>query len=125
VDTVGELSAWWGLCQVAFVGGSFGDRGGQNMIEPAAYGAAIAVGPNTKNFRDVVELLVARDAIRIVRDPQELAEFVRRCVLEKSWREGLGLRARHIVTAQTGATQRTVAGLAKVFTEPARGRRAA
>src|SRR5262249_6486175 len=42
VDTIGELGALWGLADVAFVGGSLdGRRGGQNMIEPAAYGAAV------------------------------------------------------------------------------------
>ncbi|MBL8826492.1 MAG: 3-deoxy-D-manno-octulosonic acid transferase, partial [Planctomycetaceae bacterium] len=39
VDTIGELGAWWGTAAIGFVGGSLGSRGGQNMIEPAAYGA--------------------------------------------------------------------------------------
>jgi 3-deoxy-D-manno-octulosonic-acid transferase len=55
LDTIGELSACWGLADIAFVGGSFGNRGGQNMIEPAAFGAAVLFGPNTWNFRDVVQ----------------------------------------------------------------------
>jgi 3-deoxy-D-manno-octulosonic-acid transferase len=54
VDSIGELSACWGLADIAFVGGSFGNRGGQNMIEPAAFGAAVLFGPNTWNFRDIV-----------------------------------------------------------------------
>nr|AIA89360.1 CAZy families GT30 protein [uncultured Planctomyces sp.] len=42
VDTLGELSAVWGLADVAYVGGSLTPgRGGQNMLEPAAYGAAV------------------------------------------------------------------------------------
>ena len=41
VDVIGELGAWWGLTDIALVGGSMGSRGGQNMIEPAAYGAAV------------------------------------------------------------------------------------
>src|SRR5262249_39908319 len=41
LDTLGELGALWGLADVAFVGGSLSQRGGQNMIEPAAYGAAV------------------------------------------------------------------------------------
>ena len=45
VDAVGELGAWWGTAQIAFVGGSLGNRGGQNMIEPAAYGAAVSLRP--------------------------------------------------------------------------------
>ena len=40
IDTIGELAAVWGLADVAFVGGSLRPgRGGQNMMEPAAYGA--------------------------------------------------------------------------------------
>src|SRR5262249_24037610 len=50
VDTIGELGALWGLADVAFVGGSLdGRRGGQNMIEPAAYGAAVVFGPHVWN----------------------------------------------------------------------------
>ena len=68
VDTVGELGAWWGTATIAFVGGSFGSRGGQNMIEPAAYGAAVSFGPNTWNFRDIVAALLAADAAVVVHD---------------------------------------------------------
>ena len=55
VDTVGELSAWWGTAQIAYVGGSMGSRGGQNMIEPAAYASAVSFGPRTENFYEVVQ----------------------------------------------------------------------
>ena len=44
VDTVGELGAWWGTATIAYVGGSMGPRNGQNMIEPAGYGAAVVFG---------------------------------------------------------------------------------
>ena len=61
MDTIGELKAVWGLADVAFVGGSLAPgRGGQNMIEPAAYGAPILFGSHTSNFRDTVEHLLAR-----------------------------------------------------------------
>src|SRR5262249_40572428 len=59
VDTIGELGAVWGLADVAFVGGSLdGRRGGQNMIEAAAYGSAVVFGPHVWNFRDVAARLV-------------------------------------------------------------------
>ena len=91
VDTVGELGAWWGTRQIAFVGGSFGDRGGQNMIEPAAYGAAVSFGPNTRNFRDIVAALIAADAAVVVQDAEQLEAFVRRCldgsaIRDHAWR---------------------------------------
>src|SRR5690606_3252071 len=78
VDQVGELAAWWGTATIAYVGGSMGERQGQNMIEPAAYGCAVSFGPKTRNFRDVVSTLLAADAALVVKDGAELTEFVRR-----------------------------------------------
>ncbi|OHB78881.1 MAG: hypothetical protein A2W31_01155, partial [Planctomycetes bacterium RBG_16_64_10] len=79
VDAVGELGAWWGTASIAFVGGSLTGRGGQNMIEPAAYGAAVSFGPNTWNFRDIAASLCAAQAAVVVRNQDELTRFVRRC----------------------------------------------
>ena len=90
VDAVGELGAWWGTAPIAFVGGSFGPRGGQNMIEPAAYGAAVSFGPNTWNFRDIVAALLAAEAAVVVRSAAELEAFVRRCLDEPAWAATLG-----------------------------------
>lgn len=108
VDTVGELGAWWGTAAIGFVGGSlFSSRGGQNMIEPAAYGAAVCFGPNTQNFRDVVAMLLGADAAVRVNSGAELTEFVRRCLEEVDYAETLGRSAMAVVKAQQGATQRT------------------
>lgn len=109
VDVVGELGWWWGAAQIAFVGGSLTQRGGQNMIEPAAYGLAVAFGPNTWNFRDVVELLLQREAAVVVRDAAALEAFVRRCVTDPNYAHTLGARARGLVLAQQGAADRTIA----------------
>jgi 3-deoxy-D-manno-octulosonic-acid transferase len=109
VDTVGELGAWWGTSTIAFVGGSFGSRGGQNMIEPAAYGAAVSFGPNTWNFRDIVASLTAADAAITVRDESELESFVRRCLAEPAYAAALGSRGQSLVRSQLGATARTIA----------------
>jgi 3-deoxy-D-manno-octulosonic-acid transferase len=108
VDTVGELGAWWGMAHIAFVGGSFGPRGGQNMIEPAAYGAAVSFGPNTRNFRDIVASLLAADAAVTVRDAVGLEAFVRRCLEHRDYAAALGDRAQSLVQSQLGATRRTI-----------------
>jgi 3-deoxy-D-manno-octulosonic-acid transferase len=108
VDVVGELGAWWGRADIGFVGGSMGKRGGQNMIEPAAFGVAICFGPNTKNFRDVVRLLLDREAAVVITGEQEMAEFVRACTVDPGYRLGLGKRAVETVLDQTGAADRTI-----------------
>jgi 3-deoxy-D-manno-octulosonic-acid transferase len=107
VDAVGELGAWWGTARIAFVGGSMGSRGGQNMIEPAAYGAAVSFGPNTWNFRDIVAAMLAHQAAEVVRSGDEMTAFVRRCLEEPQWAATLGQRAGALVKSQLGATHRT------------------
>jgi 3-deoxy-D-manno-octulosonic-acid transferase len=109
VDTVGELGAWWGTATIGFVGGSLGSRGGQNMIEPAAYGVATCFGPNTKNFRDVVQVLLSQDAAVVVQDGDALTRFVRRCLGDRSFTDGLGQRAQQLVREQIGATASSLA----------------
>jgi 3-deoxy-D-manno-octulosonic-acid transferase len=107
VDRVGELAAWWGTAEIAYVGGSMGSRQGQNMIEPAAYGEAVSFGPMTRNFRDVVAaLLEARGAV-VVADGVALTEFVRRCLDEPGYAASLGASAQRVVAAQLGATATT------------------
>lgn len=107
VDTIGELGAWWGAADIAFVGGSVGSRGGQNMIEPAAYGAAVSFGPNTRNFRDVVSMMLQRRAAVVVEDAQSLQEFVARCLEFPEFARGLGAAAQELVQQQSGAAERT------------------
>ena len=76
VDCVGELGAWWGTAQIAFVGGSLGKRGGQNMIEPAAYGSGRVVWPEHAQLsRHRGRAAGARAAI-VVHDGAELSAFV-------------------------------------------------
>jgi 3-deoxy-D-manno-octulosonic-acid transferase len=109
VDVMGELGAWWGTAQIAFVGGSLGRRGGQNMIEPAAYGAAVCFGPNTWNFRDIVQAMLAQGAAVVVADGQQLRQFVGRCLEQPEEAAVLGRLARDLVLRQFGATERTLA----------------
>ena len=108
LDTIGELSDCWGLADVAFVGGSLTKRGGQNMIEPAAYGAAVSFGPNTHNFREIVAEMLPRHAAVVVHDADELTSFVRRALEEPGFADRLGRQARSLVAGQLGATGRTV-----------------
>ncbi|MDA1041523.1 MAG: glycosyltransferase, partial [Planctomycetota bacterium] len=93
VDSTGELGWWWGVTTIAFVGGSLdGKRGGQNMIEPAAYGAAVAFGPHTRNFREEVRLLVEQEAAEVVRSGEALTAFVRRCLEDADFAADRGRR---------------------------------
>src|SRR5690606_11884623 len=108
IDTIGELSAWWGLANIALVGGSFGKRGGQNMLEPAAYGAAVCFGPHTWNFKEVVAKLREVEGAVVVDSTGSLETFVRRCLTAPKEAAQMGQRAQTLIASQRGATARTV-----------------
>jgi 3-deoxy-D-manno-octulosonic-acid transferase len=109
VDTIGELGALWGLAHLAYVGGSLdGRRGGQNMIEPAACGAAVVFGPHVWNFKDAVTRLLQHEAAVQVADAAALERQAARLLADAAVRARLGEAARHFVRSQQGATERTV-----------------
>jgi 3-deoxy-D-manno-octulosonic-acid transferase len=76
VDTVGELGLIYRLAPLAFVGGSLVPHGGQNPAEPARLGRAVAVGPHTENFADMVTLLGGGGVLAEVAGGQALGDWV-------------------------------------------------
>jgi 3-deoxy-D-manno-octulosonic-acid transferase len=108
IDTLGELGALWGLADVAFVGGSLSGRGGQNMIEPAAYGVAVTIGPDVWNFQETVDRLLEQRAAVQVSDATALEPETLRLLQDASARMALGQVAREFVLSQQGATERTL-----------------
>jgi 3-deoxy-D-manno-octulosonic-acid transferase len=125
VDAIGELGAWWGTADVGFVGGSTGTRGGQNMIEPAAYGVATSFGPKTHNFRDIVELLLTHRAAEVIHTREELAAFVKKMADSPLERRELGQRAAQVVQRQRGAAEKTVQMLTALLLENSSEKRSA
>jgi 3-deoxy-D-manno-octulosonic-acid transferase len=112
VDTIGELSSVWGLADVAFVGGSLTPgRGGQNMMEPAAFGVSVMFGPYTENFRETVDHMLARGAARRVADAADLATALVDDLDDPEAAAQRGAAGRAYVLAQNGASDRTLAEL--------------
>jgi 3-deoxy-D-manno-octulosonic-acid transferase len=66
-DSLGEMAAYYALADLALLGGSFAPLGGQNLIEAAACGCPLLMGPHTFNFADAAErALQAGAAARVV-----------------------------------------------------------
>jgi 3-deoxy-D-manno-octulosonic-acid transferase len=61
-DSVGEMPAYYAAADVALLGGSFAPLGGQNLIEAAACGCPVVMGPHTFNFADAAERAIAAQA---------------------------------------------------------------
>ncbi|MDO8767952.1 MAG: 3-deoxy-D-manno-octulosonic acid transferase [Burkholderiaceae bacterium] len=70
-DSLGEMALYYGLSDVALLGGSFEPLGGQNLIEAAACGCPVVMGPSTFNFLEAAQLAVqAGAALQVASLPQ-------------------------------------------------------
>jgi len=107
IDSIGELASLYSLADIAFVGGSLVPRGGHSILEPAQYGVAILVGPHTENFRDIVELFRAQNAVRVA-NPADLNRAFTDLLANGDDRRTLGRRASQVLHSQRGATQFTM-----------------
>ena len=117
-DSVGEMALYYGLSDVALLGGSFAPLGGQNLIEAAACGCPVVMGPHTFNFLEAAALAEAEGAALRVADMAEgvqtgLALLNDPAALEQAAQAGLAFAARN-----RGATARTVAALRR-YLQPA------
>jgi 3-deoxy-D-manno-octulosonic-acid transferase len=126
VDSVGELSAVWGLADLGYVGGSMGcNRGGQSMIEPAGYGVPVCFGSETWNFKDTVDKLLAADAARCVEHPDDLLAVLAAWLDDPAAAMAVGDRARRFIAAQRGAVPAAVRALVGLLDHPMAVRRSA
>jgi 3-deoxy-D-manno-octulosonic-acid transferase len=108
IDSMGVLLQYYAACDVAFVGGSMTAIGGQNMLEPAAMGKPVIVGPHTFNFSDIVRQLIGVHGALQIRDARELEEAVRRLFGEPQLRDRMGRAGLDLVNSGKGALQRTL-----------------
>jgi 3-deoxy-D-manno-octulosonic-acid transferase len=111
-DTLGELRKFYALANVVFVGRSLVDLGdrqhGSDMIEPAAQGKAVIVGPFTANFADAMRQFIAADAMLVVADAADLERSLAAMLENPARAAELGRRACQVVREQRGATDRHV-----------------
>jgi 3-deoxy-D-manno-octulosonic-acid transferase len=111
LDTVGDLAAVYGVASVAFIGGSWVQRGGHNPLEPAQFGVPVLMGPSVENFRDIVATMRASEALLRVDWEYEFQEAVTDLLGNGPWTAGMGERGRAVFEAQSGATGRAVEAL--------------
>ena len=121
LDTIGELPATYSLADVVFVGGSIVDRGGHNVLEPAAAGAAVVTGPHTHNFHAIVDLMCEANAIvqlppvEISAAAAELTYVLKKLLANTNERAELGRHAKQLVTDNQGAADRTIKFIAPLL----------
>ena len=118
IDTLGELSAFYGCAQVAFVGGSLQDIGGHNLLEPAAAGTPVVTGPNLRNFADIAARMRAAGALRIGANAGEVLAELERLLDSAEARAAMVAAGLALVEEGRGALERTLALVAADLPPP-------
>ena len=115
VDAFGQLSSYYGLATVVFIGGSLIPHGGQNPLEAASLGRPIVFGPSMDNFEAITHQLLAHHAARQVANGQELTQLLHELLDHPTETQVMGQRAQELTERFQGATQRTLEALAPLL----------
>ena len=107
-DSMGEMFAYYQACDVAFVGGSLLEFGGQNLIEPCAVGKPVLVGPHTFNFAEAAREAVAIGAARCVESAEELVRTACALLDAPAERQQMAAQGMTFAARHRGATGRTL-----------------
>ena len=108
-DSMGEMAAYYAASDLALIGGSLLPFGGQNLIEAAACGCPVLVGPHTFNFAQAADDAIACDAARRIADARQLADVVTHLLTTPEDRINMKEKAIAFSQAHQGATARTMA----------------
>ena len=105
-DTMGEMNFYYGACDVAVIGGSFAQLGGQNLIEALAVGAPVIVGPHMFNFSEATELALKAGAAVQVADAEAAMRLAVELIGDEDRRRAMSEAGRALCAAHRGATAR-------------------
>jgi 3-deoxy-D-manno-octulosonic-acid transferase len=107
-DSMGEMFAYYASVDVAFIGGSLLDFGSQNLIEAAACGTPVLIGPSTRNFAEVAREAIACGAALSIGNADDLVTQVNVLLADADRRRQMGEAGRAFAERHRGATARTL-----------------
>jgi 3-deoxy-D-manno-octulosonic-acid transferase len=128
LDSIGELRSVFQLAEIAFIGGSIIQHGGQNVLEPGVQGVCVITGAYTQNFAAIINALRAEDALiqlpalSTAEVTPALAGAFGELLGDEARRRAIGARAQAVCAASRGATERTVAIIAELLTSQSAAR---
>jgi len=102
INTIGILGKIYSYADVAYVGGGFGTAGLHNILEPAAFGVPVIIGPNHKKFPEAVAL-VQMGGVIAVKDKAEMEDALSSLIYNDDYRWEKGHIAGTFVSMNRGA----------------------
>lgn len=119
-DSLGEMPVYFQSADMALLGGSFMPLGGQNLIEAAAFGCPVIMGPHTFNFAEAADSAQAAGAAARVVDMQAALDQVVLWLRQPDARAQARRKGLELVAQSRGAAARYASAIAQVL-EPRNG----
>ena len=113
LDTIGQLTSFYAVSDIVFVGKSLVNKGGQNILEPAFFAKPILFGPHMFNFREITALYLANQAAVMVKDEEELSRKIRFFLANPLEADRLGRAGKELLSLNQGATERNLEAIKK------------
>ena len=107
-DSMGEMMQYLAGADIAFVGGSLVDTGCHNVLEPAALGLPVTIGPSRFNFAAVCELLEDAGALRGAANGRDLGVIWRELLADDCERQRMGAAGKAVIAANQQALELTL-----------------
>jgi 3-deoxy-D-manno-octulosonic-acid transferase len=114
VDQYGILGDIYALADAAYVGGGFHDAGLHSMLEPAAFGAPVLIGPRHTDNRDARLLVAGGGAVRCP-GPGDISARLLAWFRNPGVHERASRGARRVVEAGLGAADRSLELVENLF----------
>ncbi len=115
IDRIGDLFALYSLATVVFCGASLVPKGGQNILEPAAWGKMVFYGPHMEDFKDARHLLEETGAGILVRDEEDMVRQMGYFLEHPEERVKRGEAGRQALKSQIGLTRKAAEMIAEVI----------
>jgi 3-deoxy-D-manno-octulosonic-acid transferase len=103
-DSMGEMMSYLNISDIAFIGGSLTNNGGQNMLEAASLSKPIIFGPSVFNFEEISKRLLDDGSAIQVRNAEELMKTISELLLDDEKRRLIGESAKTTFENNRGAT---------------------
>jgi 3-deoxy-D-manno-octulosonic-acid transferase len=108
IDAMGMLMTYYATADATFVGGSIGQQGGHNTLEPAALGKPVIVGPNTANAKEIVSKLIDCGAAIRIRTQQDFQTIAESLITDGPLRDQMGQAGLALIENNKGALNSTL-----------------
>lgn len=113
IDTIGELMSYYACADIAYVGGSMGEQGGHNALEPVALGKPVLMGPNMENAQEIANQLLQCNAARCVINQQDFKQAAEEILSDGILRDSMGQAGRDLLGKNKGALELTLKAVDK------------